>query len=183
MKKKNKGFRQGGRQNERPDTELQVTSPSAWKTPEAAGDLLELPSGNVVRCIRPGMQGFIEIGIVPNPLLPIVDQSLKEHKLMTVDEIIDDQSTLLAAAEFTDNVVMHCVTSPKIYPTPDVEKDEPWEEGRLYLSQVTEEDKVFIFQFSVGGTRSVQRFRESQAADVATLAAEQLDRLAPQQSA
>lgn len=168
--KKKFTHRQGGRQNERPDTDLKPTAPSEWKAPDKAGDLISLPSGNVVRCLRPGMDGFLELGIIPNALLPIVDAALTEHKVPTMEQVIEDQSTLVAAAKFTDDVVLHCVMEPKIYPTPDVSNGEAYEPGRVYLENLTDEDKVFIFQFAVGGTRSVQRFRESQVADVAALA-------------
>lgn len=176
------GKKQGGRQNERPDTALQVTSPLAWKRPGVMGDLVELPSGNVVRCLRPGMQNFLELGLIPNALLPQVEAALGEHKLPKISEVMEDVTLLEAAARFTDDVVMYCVKDPEILPVPP-DPEEERIEGALYIDDVEMEDRVFIFQFAVGGTRSVQRFRQLQAADMATLAAESVSEDEAQQPA
>lgn len=171
------GKKQGGRQNERPDRQLTVTSPKQWKKTDPEGVLVELPSGNVVRCKRPGMQKFVELGMVPNALIPIVDTALKDHLPPKIDDVINDQSLLEATNVFMDDVFLHCVVEPEVLPVPipDEEGDVPErEEDVLYIDEVEMEDRVFVFQFSVGGTRSVQRFRQLQVTDMAVVAAEQL---------
>lgn len=157
----------------------EVTPAAEWKKP-SKGVELEVPSGNVA-LVRPvGMQAFLQKGIVPNSLRDIAMEAISGKKpapQMKMDgmspEKIEDMLTLF------DSVTCYCVIEPKVTPVPmdtivhpaDDKHDGFWEETRvipvesrdpekLYVDEVNLDDKIFIFQFACGGTRSVEQFRE-----------------------
>lgn len=164
---------------ERPTPDLEITPPSQWKKPRIEGEVVTLPSGNVVRCARPGLDAFMEMGMVPNTLIPSIDASLSQaitpEKAM--QEIASDVNALQETARFMDDVTMHCVVEPEVLPVPeDDDAGQPGERETdvLYIDKIDIEDKTFIFQFAVGGTRSVERFRQLKITDMAALAVEPL---------
>ena len=170
MGKKNKKYEKG---DTRPDRDLQQpTSPKAWRRAGDNGELVELPSGNVVRSIRPGLEGFVELGMVPNSLTAIAEDAIHKNKAPDPRVIAQDQVKLEETAKFMDEVFVYCVKDPvcAFRPEDPAEHDE----DVLYIDDVDMEDKVFLFQFVSGGTRSVQRFREQRLADMAALADESL---------
>lgn len=152
--------------------DIQPTPVSSWK--KATGDIvpLELPSGNVARVRAPGMQSFIKSGVIPNSLLEIVTKQLeKGKKREDVDlekltqELIDDpQKGLQDILSLVDAVTVECVVEPRVYPAPG--QDEERVEDKLYVDEVDHEDKFFIFNFAVGGTRNLDKFRSELASSV-----------------
>ena len=57
-----------------------------------------------------------------------------------------------------DRITTSCVVQPEIKMTPN----DPTSRvaGVVYADQVEMEDKLFLFQFVVGGTRDLERFRK-----------------------
>lgn len=147
-------------------TPAQVTPISAWKK-SAAGVPMTLPSGNVAIVRNPGMQAFVTAGVIPNSLMPIVRDAIDKHKAPQLDEVIDNPEMLRDITVFMDKVVMHCVTEPKIH---EVVPDNLREDDKLYVDEVNDDDKSFIFQFAVGGTSDLETFRLERAKDLATVA-------------
>ncbi len=66
-----------------------------------------------------------------------------------------------------DAVLLHVVIEPHVLPVP------PPEEARdpdgLYVDDVDLEDKVFLFNWAVGGTADVEAFRKEQADNLAVV--------------
>lgn len=60
-----------------------------------------------------------------------------------------------------DQVVCAVVVEPKVFPVPG--DDEERDPEQLYIDEVDLEDKTCIMQFTMGGTRSLERFRSRQA--------------------
>lgn len=145
-----------------------VSSADEWLV-EAEGVLTELPSGKVVRTVMPGMQAFIEADLIPNELMPIILGAINQHQPAVTNDLQEmqrDPAMLLKLVETTDRIFAYCVTEPKFELA--VAREER-ESGVLYTDMVTTEDKTYVFQLAVGGTRDLARFRQEQATELAAL--------------
>lgn len=148
-----------------------VTTASAWKSGRRPVRL-RLPSGNVCEAVNKGLQVFVEAGKIPNALMPIVASAMKgdgKGKLgkEDIDAIAEDPQQLAEIFQLTNTIVVECVTSPVIQPKP--EPGEVRNPEFLYVDELDMEDKMFVMNWVVGGTRDVERFRQEQAALVGDL--------------
>lgn len=177
-----------GRARPRPTA---VTSTDEWLA-DQQGQLVELPSGKVVRMIMPGMQAFVRADIIPNELMPLVLKAIDEQEPMSEQDVRDlqkDPAILLKMADAFDGIFIFCVVEPRfeLAPTPeDVElynsrhPDEPVEgpdelrvRGTLYVDRVNMDDKAYVFQCAVGGTRDLETFRAESRAQLEAVSASQ----------
>lgn len=145
-----------------------VTPADEWLE-QANGVLVELPSGKAVRVIMPGMQAFIEADLIPNELMPIVLGAIEKHQPAPTKELQDmqrDPQMLLKLVETTDRIFCYCVTEPIFHPAVPRDERKP---GVLYADMVGMEDKAYVFNIAVGGTRDLAQFREEQATQLAAL--------------
>lgn len=155
---------------------LEPTPAASWRrVPPGESEILELPSGNFVRARQPMMTKFVELGMIPNSLLTEVDAAISKHTAPSVEGILENEQQLQDVAKFMDDVFMYCVVDPAVQPVPrDLDGEIIPQEERsveiLYIDQIELEDKTFMFQYAVGGTRSLTRFREERVADVAAMA-------------
>lgn len=174
-----------GRARPRPTA---VTSVTEWLD-DQEGQLMELPSGKVVRAIMPGMQAFLKADIIPNELMPIVLRAIDEQQPMQnseLEELQKDPEMLMKLAAAYDKIFVHCVIEPVFELAPDEDDvkaynaDKPKKDhvkgpaelrvkGTLYADRVAMEDKNFIFNAAVGGTRDLELFRAESAAQLAAL--------------
>lgn len=152
----------------------QVTTAAAWNSPKRQGQLLQLPSGNVVRVRRTmDMYNLIKTGKIPNRLVAMITKMLdqaekgKQPEMPNIGEI--DPDLLRDMVMAVDNIVVACVIEPRVFMPPDDNPDAEVPEGALHISEMDEEDKNFIFQFAQGGTADLDKFREQQASFVATV--------------
>lgn len=160
------------------DANLIPTPASAWQSKTAAGQTedVPLPSGNVAKLRRPGMEAFITAGIIPNSLLEIItkemekakrakpDEAVPEMDEASVEALFSDPTKLTDVMTLVDRILVYCVIEPKVKPTPG--EDEPRLENVLYPDMVDMDDKFFVFSYAVGGTRDLERFRGEFAASV-----------------
>lgn len=151
---------------------------------------LELPSGNTCLAIRPGAQGLIKAGLLDSmdQLTAMVQTEHIDSKdprkmAQAVQALAVDTEKLLEGLEVVDRCVAHVVQEPKVWlDEPEVDKKtgkpvfetvedskgrsverpvyKPRQSGRIYADQVDLEDKMFIFQWAVGGTADLKSFRE-----------------------
>lgn len=135
---------------------------------------LVCPSGQLALVRRPGLQGLIEAGVLHNvdSLTGLVDEKhIKRVKgggaqpKIDTKKIMKDPKALSEIMDVVDKVVVHVVVKPplKLTYTEDEAGDRtPVERksGVVYVDMVELEDKMFIFNCAVGGTRSLQRFRD-----------------------
>lgn len=149
----------------------QVTSVSTWKK-QAQSPLLTLPSGNVMRVKKIGLQALMRTGIMPNSLMGYAEKAVQKGKKQEVSEvdmleILKDDKKVAEIATFMDEVTILCAEEPEVHHLPDegVEKDD----NLLYVDEVSEEDKMFLFQAVTGGTTEVETFREEHARNVAAV--------------
>lgn len=147
--------------------EVTVPTPAtAWKKSKGGGGPLSVPSGNVALVSPIGLQTLVASGKIPNSLMKFVNEALSTGKAPSVDKLdLNDQKTLQDMMNFMDEIVVSCVEEPRVYATPP--EGSPREEDRLYVDEVDFEDKSFIFQFALGGTRDLEAFRAESAAYVA----------------
>jgi len=151
------------------------------------GRLLHLPSGLAVTARRVELRAFIKQGDVPNPLLPLVEDALNKGKGVDQSAFIDgdnlDMNMVNEMYQLVDQIVIACVLNPRVNPLPDVYDeeddilDDPTEDqiedakddDLLYIDEIDDEDKMFLFQWVTGGTEDVATFRREAEADLASL--------------
>lgn len=159
----------------------EATSVQDWKK-DSQGVPLDVPSGHTCLVRRKPMESFLRRGLIPNALLPIVRRAISGKEMTEADM---SELTIEQIAEMMtlyDTIVVDCVVAPKVFPVPtfkeqDVKdgKCQPEQVGEeipfdqrnpdyLYVDDVDEEDKHFIYNFVVGGTRDLESFRSEQAA-------------------
>lgn len=132
-----------------------------------AGQDLRLPSGNVCLVKRPGPEGLIKAGLLDSldTLTALVqtehiDSNDPKAMARAVQTMAADKGKLIDAITLMDKVVCHVVLQPPVaMPPGDGERDPE----ALYVDEVDEEDKAFIFNFVVGGTRDIETFRKERA--------------------
>lgn len=148
---------------------------------------LPVPSGVLCQVRRPGIPGLIKAGLLDSldALTGIVQtdhvERVKEGKdpHVTAEQmkaLSKDKAQLLKALDLTDKVVEYVVTQPKLVrpvvrdergvpvltgdgeetPLPDADRVL----GTIYTDSVSLEDKMYIFQFVVGGVTDLETFRK-----------------------
>lgn len=171
-----------------------TTSAKSWKKRTGGVDL-ELPSGNIAKVKRPGMEKLLAAGVIPDQLTPIAMEAVNKGKGPTpqkseeevLQEFLKDQSAMASIFSAFDKVTAMCVVEPKVrlhqYTAQDALRDaiptgynvgdeipeEEREEDLLYTDDVDMEDKTFIFQFVVGGDADLEKFRREHSSGVADL--------------
>lgn len=168
---------------------------SAQSFKKKRGQVLELPSGNVVRAQKAGLQAFIMKGNVPNSLMTIVGEALEKGQTMDINKMVGandgqiDMDMVTDMYEMTNSLVIASLVEPKVHPVPtdaDLEvwntknpdnqvstPDELRDDELLYVDEVDDEDKMFLFQWCSGGTDDVATFREEARASMDALAEKQ----------
>lgn len=141
-------------------------APNAWLA-SGVGQMedLTVPSGQTCLVRRPGLEGLIKAGVLRNVdnLSAIVNERhVKKSKKgaqssVNVDSILQDPQALESIMHTVDKAVCYCVVKPEIVMAPnDITLRE---QGVVYTDMIDIEDKMFIFNFVVGGTRDLETFR------------------------
>lgn len=146
---------------------------SAANFKKRVGGLLELPSGEFVKARNAGgLRGFVSGGMIPNSLMPIIDEAIKKGKEPDMSKIITpegiDPKMMEDMLEMIDSVVMSVMVEPEVHPKPASEAER--DDDLLYIDEIEDEDKMFLFQWVTGGTRDLERFRAELTAGVEHLA-------------
>lgn len=162
--------------NEDTTAEGTPTGASTWKKKTVGGTLLSVPSGNTALVRSPGMQVFLEQGIIPNSLMSIIMDAMKAGKAPSEDimgEMITDPEKLKDVVALSDAVTVYCCLDPIVMAPPKDEEGNavPFTDPRrksevLYVDEVDFNDKMYIFSFAVGGTANLEKFREQLELDV-----------------
>lgn len=134
------------------------------------GSVIPLPSGLQIRARRVDLTSLLKQGDVPNALVPIVQQALAKGQQMDPKDLVGDQvdmSTLTSMLEMVDSVVVSTCVEPQVHPDPEAGVEE--EDDLLYVKDLEADDKMFIFQWALGGTEDIATFRAEAQADLAAL--------------
>lgn len=157
-----------------------LSTPKTWRRQRA--EEVKLPSGEVALLKRPGPAAFLTEGLLPDSLTPIVMKAVNTGRGLPpekVSEWAQDPQKIGEMIGAMDKMLLIAVVQPPVmYHKRDVvddegkktgEEDIPYDErdeNYIYTDEVDFEDKSFIFNFAVGGTRDLERFREEQRSGV-----------------
>lgn len=170
-------------------------APSAWGTPQFRD--LEVPSGQLCQVKPPGIQQLISEGLLDNSdtLLALIDEKhIKRVKgrptpakngvqvaaqpQVDTATILKDPTAVTRMFELVDKVTALMVIQPNVRrPVKEVDGKEivlPFEEreeGIIYTDQVDIMDKMYIFQYAVGGDANLEQFRKQFSSRVGSVAA------------
>lgn len=135
---------------------------------------LTVPSGQLCLVKRPGVQGLMAAGVLHNidGLTAMVNQKhikrvkggpssvapgVPDPASLDMQSILKDPEALDSIMHTVDRVVCHVVIKPEVTMTPnDVTRRR---DGVIYADMVDLVDKMFIFNFAVGGSRDLETFR------------------------
>lgn len=144
---------------------------NTWKRKK--GEDLDLPSGNVALVKRPGMEAFLTEGIIPDSLMGIINDAIAKGRGMSREkmaEVSKDPKMVNDMMDAMDRVLTKVVLEPKVLCHKDsdgnVIPEEERDDDYVYTDDVDFEDKAFIFNYAVGGTRDLERFRSETSASV-----------------
>lgn len=150
--------------------DLEITSVEDWKAGVDRHPVkLAMPSGKVCLAFNPGMEVFVEQGIIPNALLPLVMKAVEEGKGMdpkAVSEAAKDPELLAQTLEMCNAITVRCVIQPVVHPIPKAAERSA---KKLYVDEVDLDDRMFLMQWVVGGTSNLGKFRDEQEAVVGGL--------------
>lgn len=159
-------------------------APTAWGQGEPLVDLT-CPSGQVCQVRLPGIPGLIKAGLLSSldslsglvqtehidpveaETLPPSQRSASKVTPAQVAMLAQNSDKLVDVLGLVDKVICYVVLQPTLNPVPEPTRDEedneiPAEErkpGLVYVDSVELTDKMFIFQFVVGGVSDLQTFR------------------------
>lgn len=156
------------------------------------GGITELPSSLVVKLRNPGgLKAFMSAGTIPNSLMTIIEKNVGKGKAPKPEELMPDGKMdpvmLVEMTAFLDVVALKCIVEPRFLPVPSEADLEKWNlahpdeqlddaedlrsDDELYIDELPEDDKTFIFQWVSGGTRDLEEFRRKLDANVDAVAA------------
>lgn len=171
---------------------------SSWKNKaDKQGKDLELPSGNVALVRAVGMQDLLAGNIIPDQLSPIVEESIRNKKGLPpgkLQSVLSDTKGINSMFQMVDRIATVAILEPILLMPPTCDachhyyNDDPehvafdagspghrYAETRdpdaLYADEISMEDKLFVFNYAVGGTGDLERFRQQHAKSVAGLSA------------
>jgi hypothetical protein len=152
-----------------------------------SAEQLTLPSGQTCLAKRIGMDGMLEAGILgeADSLTAYVGRKhvrrvrgakgTPDGEQVNISSVMRDPEAIKAMVFLMDRAVPLIVVDPKVHlhfefldngqtKMIPVEDREP---GEVYTDQIGFEDKAYLFQYAVGGTRDLERFRQQSADAVA----------------
>lgn len=139
-------------------------APNVWLANGLGGteDVL-LPSGQLVLVRRPGVEGLIKAGVLKD--LDSLSALVSEEHIdraegkakVDIQAMVNDEERMANINRVVDKVVCYCVLKPEVHPTPDdVTLRKP---GVVYANMIDIVDKMYLFNYVVGGTRDLESFR------------------------
>jgi hypothetical protein len=152
------------------------------------GGIMELPSGRVMKLKNPGgLQAFIANGTIPNSL----SGKTGPKATRAAAELSKDVDSLADMLKMLDLVMIQAAKEPRVHEVPTQEMLErhnilhpentfetvdDWRDSReddLFVDEIEETDKQFVFQWVSGGVRDLETFRAQLSSNVAAVSAEQ----------
>jgi 5,10-methylenetetrahydrofolate reductase len=150
------------------------SSPQDFKKKRKIGELLELPSGLVVKVRSVDLVSLVVSGKIPNSLLQTVQDHLSplEGDKPGVEdgtELAKNMSPEDLAEVFSvmDSLVVAMAMEPQIHPEPENEDDR--DETLLYVDEIDGEDKLFMFNWTQQGVKEMTRFPGGPQAGMAAM--------------
>lgn len=138
--------------------QLQPTPAAEWRRPRQEGDPYRLPSGRVALLAPVSIMSLMRQGSIPDLLTPFAASLIFEEK--EVEELSGEEAA--AAAELAEIVCRAAFRQPVIV-------DEPQAENEISLDDLDDTEKAWVMQVMIQPLGVLRKFREKQAADVATV--------------
>ena len=163
--------------NARSKAPKKATSAAAWKK-STAPEPLEMPSGNWMSFRKVGMQTLMATGMMPNSLMAIAQKAVAKGKGEQAGfsdgdlaDLLADEKKILEISSFMDKIMIFLAVEPKVHEIPLDDKGEALDIDTrdpelLYVDEVGEEDKQFLFNVVAGGTRDLETFRREHGASM-----------------
>lgn len=151
------------------DAKYQAT---AWGSNLGLAEDLTMPSGQVALVKRPGVEGLIKAGVLNDldSLTGLVDSTHLNKGAVNVKSLTGDTKNLENVLHVVDRVVCHVVMKPSVFMTPNDPTRR--QAGVVYCDMIDVNDKMFIFNYAVGGTRDFEQFRKESEAAMGSVDAE-----------
>lgn len=152
---------------QRKSDDLSISTVQDFKSKSKRIATLELPSGAVIQAKNSGsMSVFMKAGVIPNSLMAIVQESMASGQQPDMSSVLKDGNLDLDMVrdmlDVINTVTVECWVMPPVLPIPENEQDRDPE--LLYVDEVLDDDKVFVFQWVTGGTRDLEQFRQEHQA-------------------
>jgi hypothetical protein len=149
---------------------------------------LTVPSGQLCQVRRPGVEGLLKAGILHNldMLTPLIakQQAVVEGKAKPdsveadLAELAKDPEKVFEMMHLLDRVVTYVVVQPTIEMTPNDPTSR--DNSKIYADMVELDDKLYILNYAVGGSKDLERFREESDATLGGVQGHLADAGAPQ---
>jgi hypothetical protein len=157
---------------------------------------LVVPSGATCRARRAALEDMMAMGVLPqlDRLTALVDQKhikrvnkgsaaiTPEDEQLDVASLTKDPKSLMAVVTMADRIIEYSVLEPKLVrpvkrddqgqPVTDAQgndvplPDEDRVPGTVYTDTVQMDDKMFLFNWTIGGSSDLDRFRAERDAAV-----------------
>jgi len=127
---------------------------------------LEVPSGNICLVDRQMLDSMLSAGKIPSMLVGLVQKAIESNEEFDVMTYNWSDEELTGVFQLIDSTIVSHVKEPQVQPVPEDEKDR--DPDLLYVDEVDFDDKAFIFQFVIGGTASLAKFRSESPRTVAS---------------
>lgn len=161
-----------------PTTDSPINNVWASTTPLNGVEFVTLPSGQTAHLKRIGLEGVIAQGLLGefDTLTDYVGKQhvrrvkggkTADHETVNAESLMKDPKALAKIVFLIDRATPLVVDSPKVLLHLTFEADGSTlmipaaerEPGAIYTDQVPLEDKMYIFNYAIGGTRDLERFR------------------------
>jgi hypothetical protein len=163
------------------------TTNNVWASsvPEGEGQWLTTPSGQTCQAKRLGMSGIISTGLLgdADTLTALVDSKhvkrARGGKAQEIDamSLLTDPEGMKKVVRLVDEATPHIVMDPVVNLHFTIKDDgstvmippSDRKPGDVYTDQIGFEDKMFLFNWSMGGTADADRFLDESGNGVASV--------------
>jgi hypothetical protein len=151
---------------------------------------LEVPSGALCQVRRPGPMGLVNAGVLEQ--IDILGDFVQKNHVNRAAghpvqsdkdsaeiglELLKDSAKLRAVEALINKVTCYVVVQPQLHLPPDQlpedheDYQQPRKPERTYADSVEFEDRMFIFQYVLGGTADIALFRQKFGESVGSMEA------------
>lgn len=153
---------------------MSTSAAQQWRNKNKVVQEIELPSGNTAKIKRIPITKFMSAGVIPDSLMPMVtaqlgkdqDKPAKKGKAQEPDfnEIAKDPAKLAEMFLTIDKIAVMAFVEPQVKlhigedgeDIPAEDRDEEF----IYTDEIELDDKMHVFNYSVGGSDDVEPFRK-----------------------
>lgn len=153
-----------------------ATSAAGWKGKKALATTLELPSGNVCKVRRVSIAKLLSEEVFPDELSALIQDTVSDKsgkKSIAKESASASVKDMGKFMDAIDKVAVLVIAEPKVVRPVDENgkelDDDDRDPEKLYTDDVDLEDKIFVFQYAVGGGSDLNTFRSELAAGVGSV--------------